>query len=108
MLHAAANNLGKEGVAFFKEVAKDAWDGFTTEEKFQMQSLLMLMASARLLELTGEDIGDTIEILEAAFLQWKVAGKTVIVSAFKQTAREVFGLGGEFLGGLLRSALAGI
>lgn len=108
MLTKAAIELSKEALVVFKNVAKDSWDAFTPEERDQVADLLYYTAEARLLELAGKDVGLAVGMLDAALLQWKVAGKTILVSAFKQTAREVFGLGGVFLGGLVRGVIEGM
>jgi len=105
MLNLAASKLGEESLEFFRVTLADAWDKLSDLEKNDIRDLFLLMAETRLLELAGQDVGDAVAILESALLQWKVAGKTIIIGAFKQTAREVFGLGGEFLGGLLRALI---
>lgn len=106
MLDKVVANLGDEAVSFFQATIKDAWGRLSEEERRQVQTLLQATAETRIRELAGEDVGQTAKILESALLQWKVAGKSILVSAFRETSREVLGLGGEFLGGVLRGVLA--
>jgi len=108
LLEKASGALGEEAFAFGKEVLGDAYEKLSPEEKDAFKSFIAYFSSARIMELAGLDIGETIEILQEAALQWRAIGEDVLIDAVKEVGRNVLGLGGSFLGGALRAFIAGL
>lgn len=97
------SGLGNKSVDVLKLTLKESWDSFTPDERLDCTRLMFTLAKVHLYELAGYDVSEYKDILEAAFLQWKVVGKQVIVDGVQKAATQVFGLAGAFAGGLLAS-----
>ena len=106
---AVLGGLGNSAVSALRLTLADSWDSLTDQEKKDAEQLLFALAKARLFEIAGYDVSDHLPILEAAFLQWKVVGKQIVLDGIKQAATTALGLGGAFVGGavaqLVKSAI---
>lgn len=98
---AVLGGLGNKTVEALKLTLAASWDSFTDEEKVGAEKLMFSLAKAHLLELAGYDVSEPLRILDAAFAQWKVVGKQVVIDGARKVAGEVFGYAGAFAGGLV-------
>lgn len=99
--------LGSKAVDALKVTLADSWASLTDEERAAATKLLVSLARAHLLALAGQDTSGELAVLEAAFLQWKVVGKQVVIDGVKTAATTVFGLAGAFAGSALAGAIKG-
>ena len=101
-INTIVQNVADDIIIATMHFGKDLWNSFSYDEKKDIRDLALAVAKARFQEWSGEDVKDIVATLDAAVLQWKVAGKQEAVSAFKKGTEAVIGYGGQFLGGLLR------
>ena len=100
-MEAISGAVGSQALQALKDVLAATWNELSQDERASCLYLLKTMVKVRLKELLGFDVSDHLPILQAAFDQWKVVGKQVVVDGIQKVAAAGFGLAGTFAGSAL-------